>query len=110
MSYYCRRAEELRRRGRQRADYARFLAGRLDRRALLRRAWGLARDGARRFGGRVRPYLAAALRQAWAETKARRAVAAAMAEDRRGMEGSRFALTVPGLLVLRAAEAARATA
>ena len=38
----------------------------------------------------------------------RRAVAAAMAEDRRAMEGSRFALTVPGLLVLRAAEAATA--
>ena len=104
MSFYCRRAEELRRRGRQRADHARFLAARLDRRALLRRAWALARDGARRFGSGVRAYLAAALRQSWAEAKARLAAAMAMAEDRRAMEGSRFALTVTGLLALREAE------
>ena len=110
MSFVLRRAEELRRRGRQRADHARYLAARLDRRALLRRAWGLARDGARRFGGRVRLYLDDAMRQTWAEAKARRAVAAAMAEDRRGMEGARFALTLPGVAALRAAEAARATA
>ena len=105
MAYVLRRADELRRRGRQRADHARHLATRLDRRALMRRAWALARGGAR-FGGAIRAYLAAALRQAWAETKARRAIAAAMAEDRRAMEGSRFALTVPGLLALREAEAA----
>ena len=103
MAYYTRRADELRRRGRQRADHARYLASRLDRRALLRRAWVLARDGARRFGGAIRAYLAAAPRQAWAETKARRAVAAAMAEDRRAMEGSFFQLTVPGVLALREA-------
>ena len=48
----------------------------------MRRAWGLARDGARRFGGTVRAYLAEALRQAWAEVKARLAVARGMAEDR----------------------------
>jgi hypothetical protein len=35
--------------------------------------------------------------------KARRAVAAAMAEDRRAMEGSFFQLRVPGVLVLREA-------
>ena len=104
MAYVLRRADELRRRGRQRADHARYLAARLDRRALLRRAWALARAGARRFGGGVRAYLAAALRQSWAEAKARLATAMAMAEDRRAMEGSRFALTVTGLLALRAAE------
>jgi len=115
MSFYTRRAEELRRRGRQRTDHA----GRLDKRQLLRRAWGLARDGARRFGGTVRAYFAAALRQSWAETKTRIATARAMAEDRVAMGWSfpdpaaieeRFALTVVGLLVLREAEAARATA
>jgi len=103
MSFYTRKADELRRRGRQRADHARYLAGRLDRRALLRRAWALARAGVVRFGGTVRAYLAEALRQSWAEVKARLAVARSMAEER-------FALTVTGLLVLREAEAARATA
>ncbi len=97
MSFYTRRAEELRRRGRQRADHARYLAGRLDRRQLLRRAWGLARDGARRFGGTVRAYFAEALRQSWAEVKARLAVARGMAEDR-------YALTLTGLFALQNAE------
>ena len=39
-------------------------------RAIFAKAWCLARHGARRFGGRARQYLAAALRQAWAEAKA----------------------------------------
>ena len=43
------------------------------------------------------------------QAKRRREVARAMAQDRAAMEGSRFALTVPGLLVLREAEAARAS-
>jgi Streptococcus thermophilus bacteriophage Gp111 protein len=103
MAYVTRRADELRRRGRQRAEHARYVASRLDRRTLLRHAWALARDSVRRFGGAVRAYLAAAFRQAWGELKARRAVAAAMAEDRRAMEGSFFQLTVPGVLVLREA-------
>jgi len=103
MAYVLRRADELRRRGRQRADHARYLAGRLDRRALLRRAWALARAGVVCFGGAVRAYLAAALRQSWAEAKARLATAMAMAEDRRAMEGSFFGLTVVGLLVAREA-------
>src|SRR5689334_22000629 len=51
MSFYTRQADELRRRGRVRAEHARYLATRLDKRALLRRAWALARAGARRFGG-----------------------------------------------------------
>ena len=33
-------------------------------------AWASARTGAARFGGRARQYLAAALRQAWAEERA----------------------------------------
>ena len=37
---------------------------------LFRKAWAIARAGARRFGGRVRQYLAAALRQAWQAAKA----------------------------------------
>jgi protein Gp111 len=65
----------------------------------MRRAWGLARDGAARFGGTVRAYFAEALRLTWAEVKARLAVARGMAEER-------FALTVTGLLVLREAQAA----
>ncbi len=104
MSFYARRADELRRRGRQRADHARHLAARLDRRTLLRRAWAIARAGVVRFGGAVRAYLAEALRQAWSEAKARLAVARDMAEDRLAMRGSRFALTVTGLLALREAE------
>ncbi len=108
MSFYCRMNDELRRRGRQRADHARYLAGRLDRRQLLRRAWGMARDGARRFGGTARAYFAEALREAWAEAKARIATARAMAEDRLDLKRSFLALTVTGLLVLREAEAATA--
>ncbi|MDQ1646871.1 MAG: hypothetical protein QOJ50_3055 [Cryptosporangiaceae bacterium] len=111
MSFYTRRAEELRRRGRQRADHARYLACRLDKRQLLRRAWGLARDGARRFGGSPRLYLDEAMRLAWAEVKARREAARGMAQDRLALDGSdRFALTVVGVLALREAEVARATA
>ena len=103
MAYVLRRADELRRRGRQRAEHARYVASRLDRRALLRRAWALARDATRHFGGAIRAYLAASFRQAWAETKARIATARAMAEDRRTMAGSFFQLTVAGVFVLREA-------
>jgi hypothetical protein len=39
-------------------------------RSLFAKAWCLARHGARRFGGRAHQYIAAALRQAWAEAKA----------------------------------------
>ena len=42
-------------------------------RAILAKAWRLARAGARRFGGAARPYLAAAMREVWAEEKAARA-------------------------------------
>ena len=105
MSFYCRTNDEFRRRGRQRADHARYLAGRLDKRQLLRRAWGLARAGVARFGGTVRLYLDEAMRLAWAEVKARLAVARGMAEDRLDLERSFLALTVVGVLALREAEA-----
>lgn len=104
MSYYTRQADELRRRGRVRADHARHLAARLDRRGLMRRAWALARDGAAKFGGRVGAYIAEALRQTWTEVKTRLVVARGLAADRRAMEGSRFSLTVVGKLVLLEAE------
>jgi Streptococcus thermophilus bacteriophage Gp111 protein len=37
---------------------------------IMIRAWELAREGVAAFGGRVRQYLAAALRMAWAEGRA----------------------------------------
>ena len=45
--------------------------------ALFRKAWAIARAGARRFGGRSRSYLSAALKQAWAEAKSLAATVAA---------------------------------
>ena len=48
-------------------------------RSLLNKAWCLARAGARRFGGTARAYLAASLRQCWADAKA---LAAAVAAQR----------------------------
>ena len=42
-------------------------------RAILAKAWCLARAGARRFGGAARSHLAAAMREVWAEEKAARA-------------------------------------
>ena len=44
---------------------------------LMQKAWCHARDGARRFGGLARSYLAAALRQAWSDAKALAATVAA---------------------------------
>jgi hypothetical protein len=44
----------------------------------MAKAWAIARAGAKRFGGTVRSYLAAALRSVWAEEKAARAAIAAM--------------------------------
>jgi len=46
-------------------------------RALFAKAWAIARDGARCFGGRPCAYLAAALRQAWSQAKALAATIAA---------------------------------
>lgn len=36
---------------------------------VMVRAWEIAKEAVVKFGGKVREYLAAALRQAWAETK-----------------------------------------
>jgi hypothetical protein len=44
---------------------------------LFRKAWAIARDGARCFGGHAVQYLASALKQAWAEAKALAATVAA---------------------------------
>lgn len=46
--------------------------------SIMSNAWRRARHGARRFGGTARLYLAAALRQAWAEAKDAAARIAAM--------------------------------
>ncbi len=46
--------------------------------ALLTKAWVIARAGARRFGGTARSYLAASMRSVWAEQKAARASIEAM--------------------------------
>ena len=37
--------------------------------ALFKKAWGIARHNAKHGGGAVRAYIAAALRQSWAEAK-----------------------------------------
>ena len=47
-------------------------------RSIFAKAWCHARAGARRFGGTARAYLAAAMRQVWAEQKAARAEVEAM--------------------------------
>jgi hypothetical protein len=38
--------------------------------AIMTKAWGIARHNAKHHGGGVRAYIAAALRQSWAEAKA----------------------------------------
>jgi hypothetical protein len=38
--------------------------------ALFKKAWGIARHNSKHGGGSVRAYIAAALRQSWAEAKA----------------------------------------
>lgn len=45
---------------------------------LFRKAWRLAYEGARYFGGRPASYFRAALKQAWAEARTPAAAAAAM--------------------------------
>ena len=69
MAFYCREADEMRRRGRARAAYARFVARHLDRRALLRRAWAIARAAAARFGGGAGSFIAGSMAQAWRERR-----------------------------------------
>jgi len=69
MGFYTRQADELRRRGRARAAYARFIARYLNRRALLRLAWAIARAAAVRFGGGAGSFIAGSMRQAWEERR-----------------------------------------
>ena len=74
--------------------------------ALLTKAWVLARAGARRFGGTARAYLAASLRQCWAEAKAlAAAVAAQRARVLAEVERIRFEFSVFGTARRRRAEA-----
>ena len=75
-------------------------------RPLMAKAWCLARAGARRFGGTARAYLAAALRQAWAEA---RALAATVAAQRQRVLAEvaaiRFEASPLGVAIRRRAEA-----
>jgi hypothetical protein len=69
MAFYCRESDELRRRGRARAAYARFIARRLDRRRLMVRAWSIAASQALRFGDPARTWIGPSLGQAWEERR-----------------------------------------
>ena len=59
---------------------------------VLRRAWDLARIGARRFGGTVRQYLPEAMRLAWAHEKA--TVVRLVAQEERIRETADFLVSV----------------
>ena len=76
-------------------------------RPLMAKAWCLARAGARRFGGTARAYLAAALRQAWAEA---RDMAATIADQRARVLAEvaaiRFEASPLGVAIRRREEAA----
>src|SRR4051794_8074019 len=69
MCLELRRADELRRRGRQHAGYTAFLARRLDRRRLMVRAWSIAASQALRFGDPARTWIGPALAQSWQERR-----------------------------------------
>ena len=74
---------------------------------LMQKAWCHARDGARRFGGLARSYLAAALRQAWSDAKALAAtVAAQRARVLAEVERVRFEFSPLGVARRRRAEVA----
>ena len=63
-----------------------------NRRAVMARAWALARHGARRFGGTVRQYLPEAMRLAWAHEK--KAAAERVAMEERVRETAAFLVSV----------------
>jgi hypothetical protein len=74
--------------------------------ALLTKAWVLARAAARRFGGTARAYIAASLRQCWAEAKALAAeIAAQRARVLAEVERVRFEFSAFGLARQRRADA-----
>ena len=76
-------------------------------RALFAKAWAIARDGARCFGGRPCAYLAAALRQAWSQAKALAAtIAAQCAWVLAEVERVRFEFSPLGVARRRRAEVA----
>ena len=75
--------------------------------ALFRKAWAIARDGARCFGGHAVQYLASALKQAWAEAKALAAtVAAQRARVLAEVARIRFEASPLGAAIRRREEAA----
>jgi hypothetical protein len=69
---------------------------------IMRKAWGIARHNAKHGGGSARTYIAAALRQSWAEAKRN---AAAIAES-----NSRVQAAVEQIKALHTPEAAAARA
>lgn len=76
---------------------------RTQRARLLRRAWLLARTGARFFGGSARSYLGSAMRTAWAEFRrcADWAVMPALATPKSGWAAqvaAAVAFLIPGCL------------
>ena len=74
---------------------------------LMSKAWAIARAGARRFGGTARAYLAAALRQAWAEARTLAAtVAAQRARVLAEVARIRFEASPLGVAIRRREEAA----
>ena len=52
------------------AEAAPTALGAVDRRAIMQRAWFIARIAVKNFGGTARQYLSGALTQAWAEARA----------------------------------------
>ena len=75
-------------------------------RTILNKAWCLARAGARRFGGRPVAYLAAALKEAWAEARDMAAtVAAQRARVLAEVARIRFEASPLGVAIRRRAEA-----
>ena len=75
--------------------------------ALLTKAWAIARTGARHFGGRASQYFRAALRQAWAEARDMAAtIAAQRARVLAEVARIRFEASPLGVAIRRREEAA----
>jgi hypothetical protein len=73
----------------------------------MAKAWAIARHGARCFGGRPVAYLAAALKQAWAEARDMAAtVAAQRARVLAAVAALRFEASPLGVAIRRREEAA----
>ena len=75
-------------------------------RPLMSKAWAIARAGARRFGGTARAYIAASMRQCWADAKVLAAtIAAQRARVLAEVERVRFEFSPLGVARRRRAEA-----